>query len=95
VISGGIYFILREVIRAIFWVEIGCFNEWWKDPTSYVHIFFILVMIIFPGLMLTKAVNFHSSTAEKKAFQSFSALAACFFWFFFSQSGLIKALLFL
>jgi hypothetical protein len=73
VIAGGSYFLVREVMQAFALFKTGIFFKWWTDPTNYIDIICLLIMIVWPILM-----NHKCGTMKKAEFRSLSTLAAGF-----------------
>jgi hypothetical protein len=78
VISGGIYFLLREVMQACSFGSIKFLMTYLRNHTNHVDIICIILMIVWPSLMLKENVNSQSDPAIKEAFRSLSTLAAGF-----------------
>jgi hypothetical protein len=78
VIFGGVYFLIREVMQILSLVSIGHFWTWLSDPSNFVDVICIVIMLVWPMLMITEAVERESSAAIKEAFRSSSTLAAGF-----------------
>jgi hypothetical protein len=77
-IAGGHYFFIREFLQILSFVSIGYFKGYRKDPTNYIDVICIAIMLIWPILMLTEAVNRESSNAAKEIFRSLSSFSAGF-----------------
>lgn len=73
VICGGVYFIIREVIQIFSLVSVGHFSTWWKSKTNYVDVVCIGIMLLWPSLMLSGAVNKDSDPAIKQGLLSLAA----------------------
>lgn len=78
VMLGGVYFLIREVMQILSLVSIGHFWSWLSDPSNFVDVISIIIMLVWPILMSTEIINRESSTAVKEAFRSSSTLAAGF-----------------
>ncbi len=78
VIGGGIYFLLRELMQALSLKSIGFFKTWWKDPTNYIDVVCIFIMLVWPSLMLNNTVKREYGTATKEVFRSLSTFSAGF-----------------
>lgn len=76
VITGGIYYFIREVMQAYSFYSIGYFTTWLSDPTEHLDILCVLVMLVWPSLMLTQSVNKESSIALRELFRTSSTFAA-------------------
>jgi hypothetical protein len=87
VISGGIYFLIREILQAYSFYNIGYFMTWLRNPTHWIEVISILIMFIWPTLMFIEIVNSDSNVATKEVFRSFSTLAAGFLFLLLSSSG--------
>jgi ankyrin repeat protein len=93
VLAGGIYFFIREGLQALSLASIGYFKAWRKDPTNYIDLACIAIMLIWPILMLTQAVSRESGKATKEVFRSLSTLSAGFLFllvFSFLKRALIS-----
>jgi hypothetical protein len=73
VISGGIYFLLREILQAYSFYSIGFFMTYFRDHTNHVVMICIIMMFVWPILMLEEC-----GTVQKEVFQSLSTLATGF-----------------
>jgi ankyrin repeat protein len=70
-----VYFFFRELIQVVSLISLGCFSNWWKDPTNWLDCSVIVLVTYYAVLMATE-----SSAISNDAFRSGVAFTQGLLW---------------
>lgn len=86
VLSGGVYFLLREVIQAYSFYSIKFFMTYLRNPKNYFDMSCIIIMFLWPIFIIRHGKGHPPEENMKEVFRGLSALAAgylCIIFFSF------------
>jgi Ion transport protein/Ankyrin repeats (many copies) len=72
---ASVYFFFRELVQAVSLISLGCFSNWWKDPTNWLDCSVIVLVTYYAVLMATGA-----SVISDAAFRSGVAFTQGLLW---------------